>query len=256
MPSDGFDPSRTTAKDYESPFQKKSETGSPGRYAVTLDRGNIQVELTATTHVAYHRYTYPAGATTGHVVLDLDHHLSGGSIDQASFTLYPAEQRIRGEVHSMGGMSKGFGGYQVFFEIRARTPWSASQVWSSGAKPAPGTTATGTGVGLALDFDLSTPAPIELEVGLSLVSGEAAAANIVAELPAWSYEETAKQTTAAWDTLIGKVAVKGGSPEQQSMVTAAMYHAFLMPTVQRKLPHPGRALPAGRALNAPDPRGR
>src|SRR5581483_7831105 len=44
MPSDGFDASRTTATGYASTFQKANETASPGRYAVTLDRGNIAVE--------------------------------------------------------------------------------------------------------------------------------------------------------------------------------------------------------------------
>src|SRR6185503_16563813 len=139
MPSDGFDASRTKASGYESKFQKASESATPGRYALTLDRGNIGVELTATTHAAYHRYTYPASAKTAHVIFDLDHHLDGGLVKDADVTLVPAENRIRGRLRSVGGMSGGFGGYDVFFEARTRAAWTESQVWQGGTLPIPGT---------------------------------------------------------------------------------------------------------------------
>lgn len=230
MPSDGFDASRTTAGGYESPFQKKSESANPGHYAVTLDRGNIAVDLTATPHAAHHRYTYPPGAAAANVIFDLDHHLDGGTISDASVTLLPAEQRISGKLHSIGGMSGGFGGYDVFFEIRAAKAWTDSQVWSNGAAPAQGTSATGTGVGFELAFDPAEP--IEIAVGLSLVSADAAAANLAAEIPAPStFEDTKKKTADTWTALIDRVQVTGGTPAQRDTMTAALYHAFLMPTV-------------------------
>lgn len=232
MPTDAFDNTRTTAAGYESPFQKASESAVPGRYAVTLDRGKIGVELTATTHAAHHRYTYPAGAATAHVIFDLDHHLSGGTVKDADVTLYPAENRIRGRLRSVGGMSGGFGGYDVFFEARTAAPWTESLVWQTGVDPAPGTSVTGSGVGFELAFDLSKPAPVEIQVGLSLVSGDAAAANLTAEMPSFAFEATQKQTEDAWSALIGRVKFTGGNDQQQAMMTAALYHAYLMPTVQ------------------------
>ena len=231
MPSDGFDASRTTRDGYGSPFQKASESAVPGRYAVTLDRGGIAVELTATPHAAHHRYTYPSGATAAHVIVDLDHHLSSGTISSASFTLYPVQNRASGSLHSMGGMSQGFGGYDVFFEIRAIRAWNESQVWQTGSAPAPGTTASGTGVGFELGFDPSQ-GPVEIQVGVSMVSAAAAAQNLTAEMPAFAYDTTQKQTEDAWSALLGRVRFTGGSDAQQAMMTAAMYHAFMMPSVQ------------------------
>src|SRR6185369_735136 len=106
------------------------------------DRGGIAVDITATPHAAIHRYTYPAGAAGAHVIFDLDHHLDGGIVKDADVTLIPAENRATGRLRSVGGMSGGFGGYDLFFEIRARSSWSASQVWSAGNPPAPGTAVT------------------------------------------------------------------------------------------------------------------
>ena len=234
MPSDGFDASRTTSSGYASRFQKASESASPGRYAVTLDRGGIGVEITATPHGAHHRYTYPSGAAAAHVIVDLDHHLDGGTVKDAELTLDPASHRIHGRLRSIGGMSGGFGGYDVFFEARTRAAWTESLVWQGGAPPAPGAGASGSGVGLALAFDLTQAqaGPVELQLGLSLVSADEAAKNLAAELPAWDLDATGKQTAAAWGALLDTVKVTGGTDAQRAMMTAAVYHAFLMPTVQ------------------------
>jgi predicted alpha-1,2-mannosidase len=231
MPSDGFDATRTTRAGYGSPFQKASETPVPGRYAVTLDRGNIAVEITATTHAAHHRYTYPAGATSAHVIVDLDHHLSSGTITSATATLNPAQNLVSGSLHSVGGMSGGFGGYDVFFAIQTKTAWNESQVWSTGNAPAPGTTVMGTGVGFELGFDPSV-GPIEVQVGLSMVSVAEASANLAAEMPTFAYDATQKQTEDVWSALLGRIAFTGGTSWQQDMMTAAKYHLFLMPAIQ------------------------
>ena len=58
--------------DYRSPFNKQSETATPGYYAVTLDRHGVKAELTATPHTALHRYTY-LKADSASVLIDLQH---------------------------------------------------------------------------------------------------------------------------------------------------------------------------------------
>lgn len=232
LPIESFDPAITTSAGYASTFQKASESATPGRYSVTLDRGGIAVDLTATTHAAHHRYTYPQGTTLAPVILDLDHHLGGGSVQDAEVELFPAEQRLRGRLRSVGAMSGGFGGYDVFFEARSRSAWSESLVWHDGGAPEAGTAASGGGVGLVLSFDVSDAAPVELRVGVSMVSAEEAAANLDAEMPTWSFADTEKATSEAWNALLDTVRFEGGTENQRTMMTAALYHLFLMPTIQ------------------------
>src|SRR5580692_8156073 len=179
MPLPAFDPSKTTMAGYQSTYAKSSESATPGKYAVTLDNGGILVELTATTHAAHDRFTYSAGSTTGHVVMDLDHHIASGSVSTESIALDAATQTIEGSFRSLGGLSGGFGGTMVYFAAQTKTPWSNAVVWSSGAAPAAGTTAMGTGVGVDLDFDLTQyPGPVEIQIGLSLTSTAEAALNL------------------------------------------------------------------------------
>ncbi len=230
MPIDAFEDSRFQAPGYESHFDKATETASPGYYAVTLDRGAIRSELTATRHGAHHRHGYPAGTAEGHLVFDLDHHLSGGEVTQAEFTLDPAAQRIFGKLHHVGGMSNGFGGYDVFFEAATRSPWKASRVWSNGDAPSEGLTASGTKVGFALSFDLGADAAVELKVGLSFVSLENAGENLLAEIPEWDFDGTRAKTAAAWGDLLGRMKIWGGTEAERRIFYSSLYRAFLMPT--------------------------
>ena len=238
MPVATWSDSSTTESGYGSLFDKSTEVATPGKYQVTLTNGSILVEITATPHAAHHRYTYPAGATAGHVVLDLDHHLSG-TVSTESVTLNAATNTVTGSFRSLGGMSAGFGGYMVYFAAQTRRPWSNALVWSNGVSPASGTTASGTGVGVDLDFDLTSDggsdagpgSPVEIQVGLSLVSLTGAQANLAAELPSFAFDAEAAATAAAWASAVAPVTFTGGTASQASQLTAALYHLFLMPTV-------------------------
>lgn len=238
MPLDDFSPARVSPDGYGSPMRKATEQASPGYYAVTLDRGSIRSEIAAAPHAAQHRYSFDAAVPHKALLFDLDHHLESGEVPSAELTLDPSHNRISGHLHSLGGMSHGFGGCEVYFVARTRTPWRDAQVWSSGAAPAAGTQAMGKGVGAVLLFDSAATgdgpagAPIELQIGLSLVSLEGAAANLDAELPAWDFDAARGKTAASWDALLKLARVTGGSEPERRMFYSALYRAFLMPSQQ------------------------
>ena len=235
MPTDGpVDAGRTTADGYQSTFAKESERASPGFYEVTLDRGGIRVEITATPHAAHHRITFAAGSP-GNLVLDLAKHLASGSVDSAEIELIPEERRIAGRLRSLGGMSDGFGGHDLFFDAVTRQPWTEGVVWSDEAgPPAPGLAASGTGVGCGLAFAPSA-APVEVQIGLSFVSLEAARGNREGEMPAWDFDGTRAAVEGAWRELLSAILVEGGSQAERRMFYSALYRAFLMPTVASDL---------------------
>ena len=222
MPVPAFDPARVRVTDYETRFDKATERAAPGRYEVTLANG-IGVALSATERVGVHRYT---GA--GALVLDLDKTLSGGEVDAASLTVDAVAHEITGQLHHVGEMSGGFGGYTVYFVARTSAPWTAHHVWADGtAATSGGTTTSGTGVGVAIDV----PAAIELAVGVSLVSLEGARGNLVAEVPTISIDDVTTRTRAAWAALLDRVRITGGSEAQRRMFYTNLYHAFLMPSL-------------------------
>jgi predicted alpha-1,2-mannosidase len=233
MPLPAFDASKTAMGGYQSAFDKSTESATPGKYAVTLTNGGIQVELTATVHAAHDRFTFAAGATTGHVVFDLDHHLASGSVTTESIALDPSAHTVTGSFRSLGGLSGGFGGTMVYFAAQTRTPWSSAVVWSSGVAPAVGATSQGAGVGADLAFDLTqSPGPVEVQIGLSLTSTFEAVANLAAEMPAFAFDQEAAATAALWQNATSAVQAQGGTPVQQAMLQSAAYHLYLMPSIQ------------------------
>lgn len=228
---DAFDDTKRSAEAYASPFEKSTEHASPGRYEVTLAASGIRAEITATTHAAHHRFTYPSSSSRAALVLDLDHRLAG-SIEDASLTVDGATRTIEGRFLSKGGMSSGFGGVPVHFSVRTRAPWARARLWHDDAAPAEGPGASGTRVGLVLEFDLAAqPGPVEVQVGLSLVSIDNARENLATEMPAFAFDATAAATAAAWAPLVSAITFEGANAAEQAMREAALVHAFLMPTI-------------------------
>jgi predicted alpha-1,2-mannosidase len=221
MPVIAFDPAKTTVVAYETRFDKADEIAAAGRYEVRLANG-IGVTLAATQRVAVHHYT-DAGA----VVIDLGKALSGGTTDAASINVDDAAGEVTGQLHHLGGMSAGFGGYTIYFVARAATPWTSHSVWSAGNVPSSAAAASGTAVGAAL----VVPPDFQIAVGISLVSLAGARANLAAEVPAIDVEAVAARTRDAWGARLGTVLLTGGSDIERRVFYTSLYHAFLMPSV-------------------------
>jgi putative alpha-1,2-mannosidase len=106
MPTLAFDASKVTVEDYETGFDKAAERVQAGYYGVTLANG-IDVELTASAHVALHRYTMPAAGT---IVLDLARTLDDGDNTNITVAVADGVPEMSGSRHHMGGMSSGYAG--------------------------------------------------------------------------------------------------------------------------------------------------
>ena len=59
---------------YRSRFSHSRESASPGYYSVFLEDWDVEVELTTTPRVAFHRYTFPK-TDESKIILDLGHQI-------------------------------------------------------------------------------------------------------------------------------------------------------------------------------------
>lgn len=231
MPRATFaDDQDTLPGNYASSFSKLTEAPRAGVYRVTLDQGPVDVEIAATAHGAHHRYTFNHTANTAHVVVDLDKHLTDGDVTDSALEVDAASGTLSGWLHHASSMSRGFGGYDVHFSIRAVTPVTAIRTWTDHGAPSPQATATGAGVGAVLDFDVTSSRTVELQVAISLVDLSGAQANLAAELTGQSFEELEAASRAAWNDVLGAVSVSVPQPALRRQMATHVYHAFLMPT--------------------------
>src|SRR5688572_31052144 len=57
---------------FRSAFSHQNEQAEPAYYSVLLDDDRVRAEMTATTRVGFHQYTFPASKDS-HIILDLMH---------------------------------------------------------------------------------------------------------------------------------------------------------------------------------------
>jgi predicted alpha-1,2-mannosidase len=83
--------------------------------------------------------------------------------------------------------------------------------------------------GAYLTFDTTSNQTLLAKVGLSFVSTANAASNLASEDSGWDFAATQTATHAAWNALLGRVQISGGTSTQQQVFYTALYHALLHP---------------------------
>jgi predicted alpha-1,2-mannosidase len=205
-------------------FSHASETAQAGYYADTLGDG-VTVQLTDTTRAGIGEFTFPA-TTQANLLLKLD--------DSQSYVDATQEQVI-GDDEVAGSVTAGhFCGspdplerdYTLHFDIVFSQPFTAASTWS-------GTSDTGATIpgGIALTFDTSADQTVTAKVGISFTSDANAALNREAEIPGWDFGAVRHANVAAWDAILRRIDVAGGSQTQQVEFYTALYHALLYPSV-------------------------
>jgi predicted alpha-1,2-mannosidase len=229
MPTIGMTAGKSAPRGASSKFSHTTETANAGYYAVTLDDTQIKVELTATTHVAFHRYTFPANVDET-VIVDAGHLISDDtSVTTGTVTIDAANNSVSGVAHVKGEYSGSFGGIDLYFAAHFVQPFKSYGTYSSGVLADSTTTQTGADVGAYVHFDGSTSNVVEAHVGLSLVDVAHAQANLAAEDTTFDAARTA--TTAAWEARLGAAQITARTDHDRKLFYTALYHTALMPTI-------------------------
>ena len=209
-------------KAYRSNFSHKNEKASPGYYEVLLDRDSIRAQLSSSTRSGMHQYLFPASAKTGSVLVDLKHR------DQVldAFIERVNDYEIRGYRRSRSWARN----QVVYFHVQFEHPIRKMLI-SSEDKETNLTSVKGTNIKAALDFNLPSSKTLRCKIGISGVSMEGARKNLRTEITNWNFNELRSKAKAAWNRELGKIEVKGGSPDQKTVLYTALYHAFLVPNI-------------------------
>jgi len=187
--------------DYISGFKKKNESATPGYYKTLLDKYNIGVELTATTRVGVHRYTYPT-THEANIIIDLQHR------DEVleSWIEVVNDHEIRGLRRSRSWVSNQY----VYFYAKFSKPFKAYGIAVDDQLQPGKSKAEGKNVKMYIQFD--NPGEVISKVGISDVSAEGALKNLDAEVPDFDFKKVQHDAKLAWNTELAKIDVQGGAP--------------------------------------------
>ena len=208
-------------------FSHATETAQAGYYGVTLGDG-VGVRLTDAARAGIAEFTFPA-TTQANLLFKL---ADSQEPDAATSVQLVGDDELTGSVTSGYFCNETTGwerDYTLHFDILFSQPFTASGSWAATPIAGVGTTA-GPG-GEYLTFDTTASQTITARVGISYTSGANAALNLRAEIPGWDFGQVQRSNVAAWNRLLGRIQIAGGTTPQQAQFYTALYHSLLDPSV-------------------------
>jgi predicted alpha-1,2-mannosidase len=223
---------------YRSRFSHEDENAVPGYYSVFLQGSKVKAELTATERVGVHRYTFPR-SDDARFLLDLAHAGDAGT-DAANPGAPPtpsvrwANLKIVGNDTIVGGRCTDIWakGRQIYFSMKFSKPFEQVEIYSNG-KLLEATTreAKNTSLRCVLKFKTHADEVVLVKTGISGVSVEGAAANVMAEARGWDFDGVREAAHAAWQRELGRVQVSSDDRKYLEIFYTGLYHMMVAPTL-------------------------
>lgn len=230
---------------YSSGFSHSREKAHAGYYHLDLDNG-IGVDLTASVHTGSALFHFPQ--TSPAILLIRTSDSEVGSSDART------DVDVRNSTVSGWVTSGNFCGYidkinrrsyyTLYFvaefdqKIKEAGTWHDNQLVPGGLESKGGTgygtngfPAKGQGSGAWVRFDPSDARQVQVHIGISYVSEENARANLLAENPPGTpFDVLRKRAEAEWNRRLDQIQISGGTPDQRTIFTTALYHSLMTPT--------------------------
>ncbi|MDF7797950.1 GH92 family glycosyl hydrolase [Pontiellaceae bacterium B1224] len=208
--------------DFYSGFSHETEEIAPGYHKLTLDRYGIEVELTATDRVGFHRYTYSKSAQQ-QVLFQLSGNMGPVELGYAE-AWRKGTNALAGFVTNEATRRR-FRPTKVFFYAELNRPIATFEAWNEFKTISGGSSIAGREAGLLLGLE-GDEQEVLMKVGISYVSAENAQANMDAELPGWDFDAAVSDARMQWNEWLSVIKVEGGTRQQQRRFYTDLWHAL------------------------------
>ncbi|WP_157246857.1 GH92 family glycosyl hydrolase [Nonomuraea typhae] len=211
---------------YQATQNKSQEVAQAGYYKAVLSTyGNTQAELSATPRTGIMRLTYPA-TTTAKVLINASRSATGnrsGSIGISGSTVTGT--------FTGGGFCGSSKTYQIFYRMEFDRAPTGVGTWLGGTISTGSTSASGVNSGGWLNFDTTGNPVVQVKIGISFVSQPGAEANLAAEQNGFDFAAVRTAADSAWNTMLNRIVVGGGSPADLQKFYTALYHVLINPNI-------------------------
>ena len=197
-------------REYASKFSHEGEIIKAGYHKVHLDTHDVTVELTSTTRVGFHRYTYQKDEEA-HVVFDLGHKLMDHKMLEPVITLSKDKKSIIGST-MMGPSGRRKKPFTVYYLAEFSEPCDVIPDFHKGK--------------VGFNFG-KLDKPLLMKVALSYTSEEGAQNNMKEELPHWDFDKVVQESYDHWNEWLGRIKVEGGTDAQKTKFYTDLWHANL-----------------------------
>jgi predicted alpha-1,2-mannosidase len=262
-----------TTGELETDFLKYGSTFSnekavAGYYETTLDKYKIHVKTTATTRTGISKYSFPAGKSN--ILLNLGLGLTN---EEGAMVKIVSPTEIEG-MRNVGSFCyyKAEESYPVYFVAKFSKPAEDFGVWKKTAKyngvegqwmgyngqkrfyKKYQKEIVGDSIGTYFSYNFSKPTTVEVKVGVSYVSIENARENLEKETQALNFDQIKDKSNAAWNNLLSRIKVEGGTEDDKAIFYTALYHTLIHPNTLNDFNGDYPKMATRETLNTPDTR--
>lgn len=209
-------------------FKKETEKATPGYYAVRLENLGVNVELTSTDRVGFHRYTFD-NPKDRRVMLDLGHVLQpnwGHKLVSNDYQLVN-DSTVEGTYKTQGWAHF----HSVSYRVTFSEPMTKIYQYIDGKLRS-----DSLFLKLHSEKDLKfhyrfkeSDKPLLVKVALSPVDVEGAEKNMEAELPGWDFDQVRAESADIWNKALNKVQIETNDPVVKKNFYTALYHTMIAP---------------------------
>ncbi len=197
-------------ENYASKFSHHDEIVRPGYHKLLLQSHEITAELTSTTRVGLHRYTYPQSASA-RVVLDLAKPLMECTMLDIEAKATADKKAVEG-TFTMSPTMRRPKPFKVYFIAEFQSPFEIIGDWNLGK--------------VVVDFGV-VRAPVLMKVAISYTGPGGARANLASELPHWDFDRICTESSDDWNAWLGRIKVEGANDALKTKFYTDLWHALL-----------------------------
>jgi len=223
MPTTGKFKGHLGPDKYQSKYTHENEAVKPGYHAVYLDDYKINAELTSTTRVGFHRYTFPKSSEST-ILLDLGTVL-GPSKTKSGYAKKVSDSEVEGYA-LMERTSRRPKPTYVYFVIQLNKPFKAMHGWQKGKLSGKVNEFEGANGGVYVNYKTEQEEQILMKVGISYVSEAQARLNIESELPHWEFDQVVTESQNEWNEKLGRIVVEGNTEQQRRRFYTDLWKAL------------------------------
>lgn len=209
-------------------FKKETEKATPGYYAVRLDNFGINVELTSTDRVGFHKYTYD-NPKDRRVLLDLGHVLqpNWGHKLVGNEYLFVNDSTVEGTVRTQGWAHFHSVSYRITFSEPIETLY---QYIDGNLRKDSLFLRLNTPDDLKFHYKFTeSNKPLYVKVAISPVDTDGAERNMLAELPGWDFDATRAESARIWNKALNDIRIESSDPKVMVNFYTALYHTMIAP---------------------------
>ncbi|MBR2838358.1 MAG: GH92 family glycosyl hydrolase [Kiritimatiellae bacterium] len=201
---------------------RETETAWPGYYSVALTNFGVRAEVTAAKRVAFHRWTFPKGATAK-VLLDLQY----GAVERSKDVLHTHVVSSSFEFGEGGRSLSGGNVLSAWLRREAHFALAFDRRWKS-YRILPPRDSREKAKRIVFAFDPPPDGVLEARIAVSAVDAAGARGNLAAE-GGMTFEACRRAAAEEWNSMLARADIGGADCGSRKVFKTGLYHLFMQP---------------------------